>query len=127
MIKWYLQVWVQYTNHVDKYVNERTELPDQIVESNAGEILLQCEGRQVVPVQDCESNDLNQNSLRLIQKAAQAYNQENQLLQRHALKAISVVECTIVYETQPYKAWIIGSDKRVHWPNYPSKCCCTIL
>ena len=112
---------------MDQYINERTELPDELVKDHPGDLLVQMEGAQLMPIQDCESNDLNQNSLRLIQKAAQAYNQENQLLQRHKLRAISVVECTCVYNTEPFRVWIVGQDQYVHCPDFPSKCSCTIL
>lgn len=72
---------VSYTNHVDEYINERTQMPDHLVKSGGGEILCQNEGAQLMPIQDCDSNDLNENSLRLIQKAVQAYAAEKQLLQ----------------------------------------------
>ncbi len=56
-------------------------MPDNLVKSGTGEILCQGEGAQLSPIQDCESNDLNQNSLRLIEKAVHSYAAEKQLLQ----------------------------------------------
>ena len=103
-------------------------MPDHLVKGGAGEILCQNEGAQLMPIQDCDSNDLNENSLRLIQKAVQAYAAEKQLLQRHVLKSISVTECQVTYETQQFKFWVVGQDQTVHCPEYPSSgCCCTII
>ena len=110
---------------MDEYTNERTQMPDELVKAGHGEILCQNEGVQLMPIQDCDSNDLNQNSLRLIQKAVQAYAGEKQLLQRHVLKSISVCECECVYETSQFKFWIVGQDQVVQCPEYPgSSCCC---
>ena len=74
-------IFIISINHVDEYISERTELPDDLVKQYPGDILLSCEGPQLMPIQDCDSNDLNQNSLRLVQNAVQAYSQERQIMQ----------------------------------------------
>ena len=66
---------------MDEYINERTEMPDELIKEHDGEVLCTSEGAQIIPILDCESDDLNQNSLRLIEKAVQAYAGEKQLLQ----------------------------------------------
>ncbi len=68
-------------NHKDPYVQERTELPDELISKVSGEKVFQDEGMQIVPINDSQHQDINDNSYRLIQKAYQAYSQEKRILQ----------------------------------------------
>ncbi len=62
-------------------MTEKTELPDEIIKTVQGEVLKQDEGVQILPINDCSKEEINQNSTRLIQKASQAYSNERQILQ----------------------------------------------
>jgi len=52
-----------------------------MVDNALGEILQQDEGVQILPISDCSRDEINQNSKRLIQQAAQLYLAERQVLQ----------------------------------------------
>ncbi len=56
-------------------------MPDEMVDNALGEILQQDEGFQILPISDCSRDEINQNSKRLIQQAAQLYLAERQVLQ----------------------------------------------
>lgn len=62
-------------------MSEKTELPDEIIKTVQGEVLKQDEGVQILPIDDCSKEEINQNSARLIQKANQAYSNEKRVLQ----------------------------------------------
>ena len=68
-------------SHDEEWLSEKTEMPDELIENAAGEILHQDEGVQILPISDCSKDDINQNSRRLIQQAAQQYLAERQVLQ----------------------------------------------
>ena len=114
-------------NHVDKYTKEKTELPDHLIATVKGEILMQDEGVQLMPITDSDNSDVVENSSRLIQKSYQSYSSERRILQKHVLNCVTCAECQLAYEGQEYKFWVYGEQKKVHFPNYPGGCCCTIL
>jgi hypothetical protein len=92
-----------------------------------GEILAQGESRQLAPMTDSDSKDVVENSTRLLQKAGQAYSSEKRVLQRQTLKCIVCTECSIDYNGKTTKFWVYGAEKKVHYPEYPGGCCCTII
>lgn len=65
-------------NHVDEYIKEKSELPDELIKTVKGEILFQDEGVQLLPIQDSDNVDIVENTRRLIQKSTQAYSQEKE-------------------------------------------------
>jgi hypothetical protein len=127
VLKWFLQIKVNFINHIDEFLQERTELPDEIINQAVGEMLVQNEGVQLSPITDSDNTDVNSNSSRLIQKSLQAYSQEKRLLQRHELVCVSCNACEVVYNNEMYKFWVLGNSRTVYCPNYPGNCCCTIL
>ena len=65
-------------------------MPDELIKTAQGEVLKQDEGAQIIEINDCSNDDINQNSKRLIQKTKQEYNNlyERQLFQKHCLTLI---------------------------------------
>jgi len=139
-LKWYLQVKIDYINHVDEFLSEKTEMDDQIIKTAQGEVLKQDEGDQIIEINDCSNDDINQNSKRLIEKTKQEFNDgnssnnyERQIFQKHCLTLITCTECEATYQTKEFKFWVLGQSKEIYSPDYPGGgccgccCCCTIL
>jgi len=135
-LKWYLQVKIDYINHVDEFLSEKTEMDDQIIKTAQGEVIKQDEGGQIQEINDCSHNDVNQNSKRLIQQHKQQFNNgngnlsERQIFQKHSLSLITCSQCEATFETKEFKFWVLGQNKEIYAPDYPGGgCCgcCTIL
>ena len=114
-------------NHVEKYISEKSDLPDELIQTVKGEILGENEGKQIAPMSDSDSKDIADNSLRLIQKMNQAYDQERRVLQRHRLVCVTCAECSMEYNGQNTKFWVYGEERKVYCPEYPGGCSCTII
>lgn len=91
---------------MDKYTKEKTDLPDELIATVKGEDLGTNEGRQVPPMADSDSKDVVDNSIRLIQKANQAYAQERRVMQRHRLTCVTCSECALEHNGQTIKFWV---------------------
>ena len=139
-LKWYLQVKIDYITHTDEYLSEKTEMPDELIKTAQGEVLKQDEGDQIIEINDCSNDDINQNSKRLIEKTKQEFNDgnssnnyERQIFQKHCLTLITCTECEATYQTKEFKFWVLGQSKEIYSPDYPGGgccgccCCCTIL
>jgi hypothetical protein len=120
-------IYIFSINHVDKYTKEKTDLPDELIETVEGEILGANEGKQIPPISDSDSKDVVENSIRLIQKANQGYAQERRVIQRHKLVCVTCAECAIEHNGQNIKFWVYGKERNVYCPEYPGGCCCTII
>ena len=106
-------------------------MDDQIIKTVQGEIIKQDEGVQILEINDCTRQDINENSKRLIQKMKQKLSNnsfERQIFQKHCLTLVTCTECKANYGAKQFKFWVLGQNKQIYAPDYPGTgCCCTIL
>lgn len=105
-------------------MKERTDLPDELLQTVKGENLGENEGKQVPPMMDSDNKDIVENSIRLVQNANQVYVKEKRVIQRHKLVCFTCTECTIEYNGKEFKFWVYGQERKVYCPEYPGGCCC---
>lgn len=118
-VKWYLQIVVDYINHKEEYIKDKSALPDELLKYVKGETISNDEGLSILPILDSDSDDIVENTKRLIDKANQNYPQEYRIKQRHHLKLVTVAECPISFNGKEYKFWIYGEERKIHFPDFP--------
>jgi hypothetical protein len=62
-------------------VKKAGDLPDEMINQVRGEILVQDQGMQILPIMNSDNYEINENSKRLIQMAIQTYIKEKRVLQ----------------------------------------------
>ncbi len=108
------------TTHLDEYITEEIELPDEILNKVQVEDIKKDESiEQLQPIDDCCDDDINQHSRLLIYRSSFKYANEKKLIQQHILTLINWCKCTAIYENKPFKFWILGLNKKIYSPNYP--------
>jgi hypothetical protein len=48
-------------------------------------------------------------------------------MKKHEINAIPITLCSYVWKEKPHTYHVYGLDNKVYAPDYPMKCCCTIL
>ncbi len=68
---------------MDQFISENANrlLDEQINSPIIGDTLYQEAGQQLLPIKNCERSEINQNSIKLVEKAVKAYANERQLFQ----------------------------------------------
>ncbi len=66
---------------MDSFQTKAGELPLDLIDNARGELLMQDQGVQILPIIDCDKVEIIDNSRRLIQNSLQAYPVEKRVLQ----------------------------------------------
>lgn len=120
----YVELKVKYTNHVDDYILEQTDMPDELVRTVGGKPVFEQTLPQVWPITVYPVREVNENSQNLCNLHRTSFNQERKIMQRQTLRAVPVTE--VKWDWKDHKGkrlWVYGNEHRVYCPDYPEKCC----
>ncbi|XP_023931689.1 protein SSUH2 homolog [Lingula anatina] len=125
----YIKLAVKFTNHVEDYILEETDMPDTLVRDAVGIGIFEQTMLQVWPITGYPVPQINIASGQLVQKHSQAFPSERQLQQKHNLRAVPVSEVNYTWKEVNTRFWVYGNDRQVYAPDYPQQCCwgCEIL
>ncbi|XP_071476024.1 protein SSUH2 homolog isoform X1 [Diadema antillarum] len=128
-LKFYIQLTVDWTNHMNDSIVERTALPDELIRDVTGQVAFKEEQPRVFPVNHFPDQSINQASNTLVQQHSTAFQLERILQQRHQVRIIPVTEVKSTYGDKQFMFFVYGFEHKVYAPEYPMQCCCgcTIL
>jgi len=126
-LKWFIQLTVVWTNHLDDYILERTAMPDEKIRTASGETAFEEEQLWVFPVNHCPEPSVNRASADLIAKHRTQFSNERILFQRHRIRVVPVTEVSALWKEKAFTFFVYGLDRQVYTPNYPQSCCCGCL
>ncbi|XP_076468951.1 protein SSUH2 homolog [Babylonia areolata] len=129
-LRHYIELKVTYKNHLDDYILEKTDMPDELIRDVGGKPVFEQTLPKVWPITSYPVNDVNDNSQRLVALHQETYKTKRTLMQRQILRAVPVTETEWDWsDLKNMKFWVYGNEKRVYCPDYPHTCCwgCVIL
>ncbi|XP_071945273.1 protein SSUH2 homolog [Antedon mediterranea] len=128
-LRFFIKLFVKYTNHVDDYIYETTDLPDELIRDVQGQTLFEQTLAYVWPISQYAQPEINQNSIRIVETHRSAWPNEKQLQQRHNLRAVPVSEVHYKWNDDASRFWVYGFENTVYCPDYPQTCCwgCNII
>merc|ERR1712038_830179 len=122
-LRWFIQLCVDFKNHVDDYILEETDMPDHLVRNAAGNTIFEQTLYQVWPIIAYPVPQINQASTSLVQQHSQGFPGERWLHQRHNLRGVPVTEVKYNWKEVNKRYWVFGEQRDVHCPDYPQDCC----
>ncbi|CAH1783313.1 unnamed protein product [Owenia fusiformis] len=126
-LKCYIKLTVTWTNHYDDHIVERTALPSELIRGVNGQTAFEEELPRVWAINHFPDPTINQASDTLVKRHSTAFPTERLLIQRHRVRIIPVNEVIAIWKNQETKFYVYGFENKVYAPDYPQKCCCTIL
>ncbi|XP_054751524.2 protein SSUH2 homolog isoform X1 [Lytechinus pictus] len=128
-LKCFIQLTVNWTNHLNDNIVERTALPDELIRNVTGQVAFKEENARVWPINHFPDQAINQASKDLVQQHSGAFQLERILQQRHQVRIIPVAESICQWKDKNFSFFVYGFERKVHAPDYPQQCCCgcTIL
>ncbi|BFZ08343.1 hypothetical protein BsWGS_11382 [Bradybaena similaris] len=129
-LRWFILLTVQWTNHLDDHIVERTALPDELIRTVSGLTAFEETSPRVWPVNHFPEQEINAASNNIVSKHAGQFTAERILMQRHRVRIIPVTEVFYNYKKQQNSTFFVYSEEhKVYAPDYPAKCCwgCTVL
>ncbi|CAL1537493.1 unnamed protein product [Lymnaea stagnalis] len=128
-LRWFIQLTINWTNHLEDHIVERTALPDELIRSVSGEVAFEETSPRVWPVNHFPEQEINMASKGLVSKHGSGFPSERILMQRHRVRIIPVTQVGYHYKSQTSSFFVYGLEHKVYAPDYPAKCCwgCTVL
>lgn len=128
-VRVYLELKVNFVNHLDWGVYETTEMPNELIRDGTGTTILQDERLLVHPITTFKFEAVNVQSKKLTNLHLERYKSERILMQRHKLDAVPVCEVDFTFGDDKGQFWVYGHERKVYAPTYPHQCCwgCEIL
>ncbi|XP_030853629.1 protein SSUH2 homolog isoform X1 [Strongylocentrotus purpuratus] len=128
-LKFFIQLTVNWINHMNDNIVERTALPDELIRNVTGQVAFKEENARIWPINHFPDQAINQASRELVQQHSGAFQQERILQQRHQVRIIPVAESLCRWKEKNFSFFVYGFERKVHAPDYPQQCCCgcTIL
>ncbi|KAK3585813.1 hypothetical protein CHS0354_038330 [Potamilus streckersoni] len=123
-LKCFIQLKVKYDNHKDDHILERSDLPDELVRQVGGKLIFEQVLPMVPPIVAYPVKEINDNSIRLVNKHRGAWPNERCLSQRQTLRGVPVTEVNYTWENVNSRFWVYGFERKVYCPDYPQQCCC---
>ncbi|KAJ8035513.1 Protein SSUH2-like [Holothuria leucospilota] len=128
-LRWYIQLTVQFTNNLEDYIHETTDMPDELIRDVSGEVVFEQTLPFVWPITQYHVADINTNSTRIVEKHRNAWPNAKLLQQRQVLRSVPVTEVKYLFKEKEGRFWVYGYEYEVHCPDYPHNCCwgCVII
>jgi len=82
---------------------------------------------RIYPISTFPDPDINQASYNLLNTHANKFNNCRIIAQRQDVYVIPVTLCTYMWKNEVNTFHVFGLDHSVYSPDYPKKCCCSIL
>ncbi|XP_038058274.1 protein SSUH2 homolog isoform X2 [Patiria miniata] len=128
-LRHFIMLTVSYTNNLEDYILERSDMPDELIRSVSGQTIFQQTLPHVWPISQYPVQEVNQNSIRIVEKHRTAWPHAMTLQQRQTLRSVPVTEAHYEWKNVNTRFWVYGFEHEVHAPDYPHQCCwgCTVL
>ncbi|XP_071476031.1 protein SSUH2 homolog [Diadema antillarum] len=128
-LKFYIRLTVEWVNHQEEGIVERTNLPDILIRNVSGQTVFQEEHPKVWPISHFPDRAINDTSAQIVKRHEQAYRNELLHRQRHNVRVIPVAEAKCQYNDKSFVFFVYGFERQVYAPEYPMQCCwgCSIL
>ncbi|XP_005099980.2 protein SSUH2 homolog [Aplysia californica] len=123
-LRWFILLTIQWTNHAEDHVVEKTALPVELVKGVSGHKVFQETQTRVWPVNHFPEPEINSASNNLVSEHGSKFPTEIILMQRHQVRIIPVTQVFYEYKDHKDSYFVYGFEHRVHAPGYPAKCCC---
>jgi len=127
--KHFLELKVDFYNHVDDYVYGTTDLPDKLILKARGRSIFEETADRIGPIINFEVNEVNENSSLLVQSHATKWPQERMWKQNHTLDSVPVFEVEYKIDDKTGRFLVYGEGalyRRVFSKDYPAQCCCCL-
>jgi hypothetical protein len=123
-LKCFIELTISWVNHVDEYVYNRTDLPDDLVKKVSGEEAVHEEMPKVWPILNFIENSVNSASQSLVEKHDMITATEKIIRQRHVIRIVPVGQVFYKWKHTSRCFYVYGAvDRRVYAPGYPQRCC----
>ncbi|XP_022088517.1 protein SSUH2 homolog isoform X2 [Acanthaster planci] len=128
-LRHFILLTVSYVNNLEDYILERSDMPDELIRNVSGQTVFQQTLPFVWPISQYPVQEVNQNSIRLVDKHRSAWPNALTLQQRQTLRSVPVTEAHYDWKDISTRFWVYGFEHEVHAPDYPHQCCwgCSIL
>ncbi|XP_063952493.1 protein SSUH2 homolog [Lytechinus pictus] len=128
-LKCYIELTVEWINHVEDNIVERTALPDELIRNVTGKMVFEEELPKVWPITHFPDEAINQASQRIVKRHEDSFKNERLHKQRHHVRIIPVAEPKCLYNDKAFVFFVYGFEHRVYAPEYPMQCCwgCSVL
>lgn len=128
-VRKFIQLTVNFKNHVASHVIEGTDLPDELIRDVTGEVVFEQSALMVAPVRGYPDPTIDTKSSEFVADHAQLPSRllGRVLHQRQKLQSVPVFECSFEYSDKHGRFWVYGLQHKVYTKDYPHTClCCTI-
>lgn len=127
-LKWFLQLTIKFENQKNDFLKQNaSNLPDELMRKCQAQNVFSEQNIRVSPLNHHPDAQINAASSRLLSDHASRFVNSRILAQRHDLNVIPITQCMYTWKETQHDFQIYGLDQIVYAPNYPKKCCCTIL
>ncbi|XP_054710383.1 protein SSUH2 homolog [Uloborus diversus] len=123
-LKGYVELIVTWTNHIDDYISETSSMPKELVREVTGKIAYEEENPRVWPLMNAPDQAVVNASSEYINKHNSAFPNERILKQRQVIRLIPIGQVRYVWKEKGGEFYVYGYEKKVHFADYPQKCCC---
>ncbi|XP_059150493.1 protein SSUH2 homolog isoform X2 [Physella acuta] len=123
-LRWFIQLTIKWTNHLDDHIIERTSLPDELIRTVSGQVAFEETSPRVWPVNHFPEQEINAASNTLVSRHGSSFGGERILMQRHRVRVIPVTQVSYSYKDKADSYFVYGFEHKVYAPDYPAKCCC---
>ncbi|XP_023146849.2 protein SSUH2 homolog [Amphiprion ocellaris] len=124
----YIQLTVQWTNHVtDHVVEQNSGLKVDDLSSVSGKELFKNNQYQLYPLLGFPNPAISQASERLIQEHLAQFAQSSRILQqRQTVELIPITKVNYKWKGDTHVYYVYGNENKVNADDYPATCCCVI-
>uniref|UniRef100_A0A1I8FY29 CR-type domain-containing protein n=1 Tax=Macrostomum lignano TaxID=282301 RepID=A0A1I8FY29_9PLAT len=109
------------------YIEERTDLPDELVRDVTGKVIFEEEGELLTPISNFPISPVNRASKSLIGAHENSLKGQRVLRQRHNLRGIPVTEVHYEHEGRQGVFFVYGFENKLFAQGLPSGSCCSLL
>ncbi|XP_033624546.1 protein SSUH2 homolog [Asterias rubens] len=128
-LRHYILMTASYVNNVSDYILEGTDMPDELIRDVSGKVIFEQALPWVWPISQFPVQEINTNSIRIVDSHRTAWPQARTLKQRQTLRSVPVTEAHYTWKDVSTRFWVYGFEHEVHAPDYPHQCCwgCSVL
>ncbi|XP_067907543.1 ssu-2 homolog, tandem duplicate 4 [Heterodontus francisci] len=125
----FIQLTVKWKNNIfESIADQQSGLPVKLYSKITGQNILTDQLFRVYPIFGFPDSQVNQASQIAIQEHQTQLARTSRIIQqRQTIEFIPVTQVYYEWKEKEYNYFTYGLENRVYAPDYPAKCCCTIL
>lgn len=125
-LRHFIELTVEFKNHILEHVVEKTHLPDHLIKNAAGKTMLEDVNVRILPVGFKEGNweEVSNKSQQLLNQHASELSSHRLWQQRQTVRSVPVCDVRYEYGSKKHAFIVYGLEKRVWYDKYPADCCC---